>query len=115
MSDLAEDRTETYESSVATIDITRNGESLGSLKPEQRIYTTGREPQPTGLPAVRRRLNRMAFAFALCGLVREDVGVRGADAVAKSWPGFWDDMRSIGLTVFPVHAQGTGDDGDRGR
>jgi 3-phosphoshikimate 1-carboxyvinyltransferase len=59
--------------------------------------------------------HRMAFAFALCGLVREDVGVRGADAVAKSWPGFWDDMRSIGLTVFPVHAQGTGDDGDRGR
>ncbi|QDU67460.1 3-phosphoshikimate 1-carboxyvinyltransferase [Engelhardtia mirabilis] len=40
--------------------------------------------------------HRMAFAFGLLGLVRPGVGVLGADAVAKSWPGFWDDLERLG-------------------
>jgi len=42
--------------------------------------------------------HRMAFAFGLLGLVREDLSVRGAGCVAKSWPGFWDDMEQVGAT-----------------
>jgi 3-phosphoshikimate 1-carboxyvinyltransferase len=40
--------------------------------------------------------HRMAFAFALLGLLRPGVQVAGAQSVAKSWPGFWDDMHALG-------------------
>jgi cytochrome c-type biogenesis protein CcmF len=70
MTDLREDRTETYESSIATMEIFQDGESLGTLSPEQRIYTTGREPQPTGLPAIRRRLNRDIY-IVFAGFTRD--------------------------------------------
>jgi 3-phosphoshikimate 1-carboxyvinyltransferase len=40
--------------------------------------------------------HRMAFAFALLGLVRPNLRVRGAEAVAKSWPGFWEDLADLG-------------------
>ena len=40
--------------------------------------------------------HRMAFAFALLGLLRPGLAVRGAGAVAKSWPGFWDDLAQLG-------------------
>ena len=40
--------------------------------------------------------HRMAFAFALLGLLRPNLRVRGAACVAKSWPGFWDDLAALG-------------------
>jgi 3-phosphoshikimate 1-carboxyvinyltransferase len=43
--------------------------------------------------------HRMAFAFALLGLVRAGVWVRDAGCVAKSWPSFWSDMRRAGARV----------------
>ncbi len=43
--------------------------------------------------------HRMAFAFALLGLAREDVDVLDPDCVAKSWPSFWDDMAGGGASV----------------
>ncbi|MFT7669593.1 MAG: 3-phosphoshikimate 1-carboxyvinyltransferase [Planctomycetota bacterium] len=36
--------------------------------------------------------HRMAFAFALLGLVRPDLMVSGSACVAKSWPTFWEDV-----------------------
>lgn len=36
--------------------------------------------------------HRMAFAFALLGLEREDLRVLNPGCVAKSWPGFWTDL-----------------------
>ena len=41
----------------------------------------------------------MAFAFGLLGLVRAGIDVVGADCVAKSWPGFWNDLRQLGAQV----------------
>jgi 3-phosphoshikimate 1-carboxyvinyltransferase len=43
--------------------------------------------------------HRMAFAFALLGLVRPGVLVRDPVCVAKSWPTFWDDLASLGAQV----------------
>jgi 3-phosphoshikimate 1-carboxyvinyltransferase len=45
--------------------------------------------------------HRLAFAFAVLGLVREGVRVRGAGAVAKSWPTFWRDLRSLSAPDAP--------------
>lgn len=42
--------------------------------------------------------HRMAFAFALLGLVRPGVLVSDPDVVAKSWPDFWEDLARAGAT-----------------
>lgn len=39
--------------------------------------------------------HRMAFAFALLGLVVDGVSVSDTGCVGKSWPGFWDDLGSL--------------------
>ncbi len=40
--------------------------------------------------------HRMAFAFALMGLVINDVWVENPTCVSKSWRSFWDDLTSVG-------------------
>jgi 3-phosphoshikimate 1-carboxyvinyltransferase len=44
--------------------------------------------------------HRMAFAFALLGLVRDRVDVADSSCVAKSWPGFWRDLERLGASVM---------------
>jgi len=43
--------------------------------------------------------HRMAFAFALLGLLRDGVDVQGPECVAKSWPDFWSDIQAAGAQV----------------
>ncbi|MHC4379335.1 MAG: 3-phosphoshikimate 1-carboxyvinyltransferase [Planctomycetota bacterium] len=40
--------------------------------------------------------HRMVFAFALLSLVRPGLAVRGAEAAAKSWPGFAAELERLG-------------------
>ncbi len=44
--------------------------------------------------------HRMAFAFALLGLVVDGVRVADPGCVAKSWPSFWDDLAECGARVL---------------
>jgi len=46
--------------------------------------------------------HRMAFAFALLGLLRAGVVVHDANCVAKSWPSFWRDFGELGLRCSPA-------------
>lgn len=41
--------------------------------------------------------HRMAFAFALLGLVRGAIVVCDPDCVAKTWPSFWSECAALGL------------------
>lgn len=43
--------------------------------------------------------HRMAFAFALVGLVRAGVRVRDPRCVEKSWPSFWTDLAARGARL----------------
>jgi len=43
--------------------------------------------------------HRMAFAFALLGLVADGVWVSDPSCVGKSWPGFWEDLAGLGFVV----------------
>ena len=43
--------------------------------------------------------HRMAFAFALLGLVADGVWVTDPGCVAKSWPSFWEDLAGLGFVV----------------
>ena len=40
--------------------------------------------------------HRMVFAFALLSLVRPGIAVSGAEAAAKSWPGFVSELERLG-------------------
>ncbi len=44
--------------------------------------------------------HRMAFAFALLGLLRAGLAVSRPACVGKSWPSFWDDLGRIGARAF---------------
>lgn len=43
--------------------------------------------------------HRLAMAFASIGAFVPGLVITGAEAVAKSYPGFWDDLRDAGFTV----------------
>ncbi len=70
MTDLSEERTPIYEGTIATIEVRRDGETIAVMRPEQRIYTTGREPQPTGLPDIRTRPNEDVYVV-FAGFTRD--------------------------------------------
>ncbi len=48
--------------------------------------------------------HRMAFAFALLGLVVHGVQVKSPGCVAKSWPGFWRDIERAGASLVRASA-----------
>lgn len=43
--------------------------------------------------------HRMAMAFAPAAVFVPGLMIRNAEVVSKSYPGFWDDMRSAGFTI----------------
>ncbi len=60
--------------------------------PAQRIAHTALELDPHGD-------HRMAFAFALLGMLRDKLDVLAPECVAKSWPTFWSDLERLGARV----------------
>ncbi|MEO6708595.1 MAG: hypothetical protein ABI054_01675 [Planctomycetota bacterium] len=84
------------------IDVLRNGLSALGLKVSATDTTMTIAPGlPTRGPLLLdpRGDHRMAFAFALLGLLRDDVDVLEPDCVAKSWPGFWPDIERAGASL----------------
>jgi 3-phosphoshikimate 1-carboxyvinyltransferase len=43
--------------------------------------------------------HRMAMAFAPVSVFVPGIIIRNAEVVSKSYPGYWDDLRSAGFTV----------------
>jgi 3-phosphoshikimate 1-carboxyvinyltransferase len=69
-----------------------------SLSIARGEYVAGLDvPPPVTLDP--RGDHRMAFAFALLGLIRPGVFVREPDCAAKSWPSFWKDLAALGAKV----------------
>jgi 3-phosphoshikimate 1-carboxyvinyltransferase len=56
----------------------------------------GTEPNAAGLRLDAGGDHRMAFAFALLGLVQPGIEVADSACVAKSWPSFWEDLEAWG-------------------
>jgi 3-phosphoshikimate 1-carboxyvinyltransferase len=75
-----------------------------SVAPTADALTIG--PRPPRAGAYRPVLldpagdHRMAFAFALLGLVREGVRVSDPGCVSKTWPSFWEDFERAGVRVL---------------
>jgi 3-phosphoshikimate 1-carboxyvinyltransferase len=48
--------------------------------------------------------HRIAMSFAVLGAMTGQVGIADPDCVAKTYPGFWDDLRTCyGSTAWPRH------------
>ena len=43
--------------------------------------------------------HRMAMSFAPLALVFGKIGIKDPEVVKKSYPGFWEDMRSVGFVI----------------
>jgi len=85
----------------ARIDVLAQGLSRIGLRaeagPEELTIAPGPGPVAAGIELDPHGDHRMAFCFALLGLLVPGVAVRTPECVAKSWPGFWKDMRHAGL------------------
>lgn len=46
--------------------------------------------------------HRMAMCFAPLALVYDSVTIEDPEVVSKSYPGFWDDLRSVGFVVEDI-------------
>jgi 3-phosphoshikimate 1-carboxyvinyltransferase len=68
-------------------------------RPPPTRCASGRGARRAGREPVRldpRGDHRMAFAFALLGLLRPGVEVADPDCVQKSWGTFWSDLERLG-------------------
>lgn len=62
-----------------------------------RLTITGGRPRGTVVDS--RDDHRIAMAFSLLGVVAGDTVIQGAECVAKTFPGFWDMLRRLGVKV----------------
>ena len=46
--------------------------------------------------------HRIAMSFALAGLKIGRITILNPDCVGKTYPGYWDALRSLGVTVTPT-------------
>jgi 3-phosphoshikimate 1-carboxyvinyltransferase len=83
--------------------LARGLEALGlalEVGPRSLALAPGRRGAPTAACVLDPAGDhRMAFAFALFGLLAPGVHVRDPGCVAKSWPRFWEDFVHLGAVL----------------
>lgn len=62
------------------------------------------EPTETSLPSSSILLNtyddhRLAMAFSLLALIRNEVGIKDAECVEKSYPNWWNEYQKLGFDI----------------
>jgi 3-phosphoshikimate 1-carboxyvinyltransferase len=65
---------------------------------EDRMMITGTLPR--GAVIDSKDDHRIAMAFALLGTVAGETVIEGAECVSKTYPEFWDEIRSLGAEVM---------------
>ncbi len=66
---------------------------------DDRIRWDGKTCPASNEPIATYKDHRMAMSFALASLVHPSVSISDPDVVSKSYPGFWDDLRSVGFSI----------------
>ena len=67
-----------------------SGQDIGTPDPDRIAHPVLLDPHGD---------HRMAFCFALLGLLAPGVRVRSPGCVAKSWASFWEDVAELGAAV----------------
>ena len=64
---------------------------------KSRLLVTGGSARGARISAFND--HRIAMAFGVLGSLSGGMTVEGAECVAKTYPGFWDDLRGLGVEV----------------
>lgn len=79
------------------------GRKLGfyfSVLPETGLSWAGERGEPQAEPVIDTyEDHRMAMSFAPAALVLPSIRIREPQVVSKSYPGFWNDLASIGFSL----------------
>ncbi len=73
------------------------GMGIKVIEERNKLTVTGSEPKGSVIDA--RDDHRIAMAFSLLGSVAGDTIIDGAECVAKTYPEFWDTLKSLGGKV----------------
>ncbi|MCZ6599053.1 MAG: hypothetical protein O7B99_15555, partial [Planctomycetota bacterium] len=73
-----------------------------AARPDEGGIDVGPGDAPDGESAVLdpRSDHRMAFCYALLGLLRPGLLVSDPDCVSKTWPDFWEQMERLGCRIL---------------
>ena len=69
---------------------------------DKKLVIDGDEDIPEEVEIATYNDHRMAMAFAPLALKMKSVVIQDPDVVSKSYPDFWDEMKSIGFTIEEV-------------
>jgi 3-phosphoshikimate 1-carboxyvinyltransferase len=62
-----------------------------------RLIIRGGQPAPAVIDA--QNDHRIAMAFSLLGVAAGGITIQGAECVSKTYPGYWDMLRSLGVKL----------------
>lgn len=69
---------------------------------DSELIWDGKRGEPTGEAIDTYEDHRMAMAFAPAALCLPQVQINDPKVVTKSYPRFWEDLRSAGFSVLPI-------------
>ncbi|HEX7474344.1 MAG TPA: 3-phosphoshikimate 1-carboxyvinyltransferase, partial [Dehalococcoidales bacterium] len=62
-----------------------------------RLIIRGGRPAPSVIDA--QNDHRIAMAFSLLGVAAGGITIQGAECVSKTYPGYWDMLRTLGVKL----------------
>lgn len=75
----------------------------GSFSREGEYWVTQPGPLPEGVPEIYSHGDhRIAMAFAPLSMLTGQILIRQPEVVAKSYPAFWEDLKSLGFGITEV-------------
>ena len=70
---------------------------IRTIEEEDRILITGTKPRGAVIDSMGD--HRIAMAFSILGIVAGDTTIEGAECVSKTYPAYWDVLKSLGAKV----------------
>jgi 3-phosphoshikimate 1-carboxyvinyltransferase len=92
------DRLIALKSEYEKIGITAETYTTGNLIPAMEIGA-GPYTCPAGLQIKTYGDHRMAMTFAPLAILNGEIRIENPEVVTKSYPGFWNDLSSVGYTI----------------
>ena len=106
IADIQQGENENYVWHRATVAISRNGQELGTLEPERRLYKASK--QPTSEVSIRRRLNEDLY-LNFAGMSNDDkhavIQAYVFPLVSWIWIGYWVLLGGTLICLVPPKAR----------
>jgi 3-phosphoshikimate 1-carboxyvinyltransferase len=70
---------------------------IRTIEEPDRLIITGGKPQKAIIDSYND--HRIAMAFSLMGAAAGGIIIEGAECVSKTYPEYWDTLRSLGVKI----------------